>query len=556
MRSGIAAALALVLAVGGWTTAAADSDAHRQVRAAPQVADAALTDGAALEKAGAVIGEIHIDAQNIFDLDDPAEDKPLFRAANSIHIKTRERVIRQQLLFRPGDLYSQRLLQESERILRSARYLYDASVRPIAWHDGVVDVAVTTRDVWTLNPGLSFGRHGGANTYGVELEELNILGTGTSLSLSQKSGIDRDSTLLEYKNPHLAGTWTGLRARYANNSDGSLRHLDVEHPFYALDSHWAAGGAAIDDQRIDSLYDLGKVVDRFGVRQRSVEAYWGWSRGLVNGWTRRWSVGGAFDEHDFTRIPGAADTNLLPDDRKLVYPWIEFELLQDEFGKYTNRDQIGRTEDFHLGVYWQARLGWADRTFGADREALIFKTTLSHGVDRPDRSTLLLASSFSGRIESGELHNAVLSAAARYYVQQSSKRLFFTTLEVSAGRNLDLDEQLLLGGDNGLRGYPLRYQGGTGRALFTMEQRYFTDWYPFRLFRIGGAAFIDVGRTWGDTPVNTPSLGLLKDIGVGLRIGNSRSGLGNVIHVDLAVPLDGDPSIKKVQLLVETKERF
>ena len=41
-----------------------------------------------------------------------------------------------------------------------------------------------------------------------------------------------------------------------------------------------------------------------------------------------------------------------------------------------------------------------------------------------------------------------------------------------------------------------------------------------------------------------------------LRLGNSRSGLGNVIHVDVAFPLDRDASIKNVQLLVETKKRF
>jgi hypothetical protein len=49
---------------------------------------------------------------------------------------------------------------------------------------------------------------------------------------------------------------------------------------------------------------------------------------------------------------------------------------------------------------------------------------------------------------------------------------------------------------------------------------------------------------------------LLRDLGVGLRLGNSRSALGNVLHIDLAFPLDGDPSIKSVQLLVETKEKF
>jgi len=41
-----------------------------------------------------------------------------------------------------------------------------------------------------------------------------------------------------------------------------------------------------------------------------------------------------------------------------------------------------------------------------------------------------------------------------------------------------------------------------------------------------------------------------------LRFGNSRSALGNVLHVDFAFPLDGDPSISSMQIVVETKRRF
>jgi hypothetical protein len=52
------------------------------------------------------------------------------------------------------------------------------------------------------------------------------------------------------------------------------------------------------------------------------------------------------------------------------------------------------------------------------------------------------------------------------------------------------------------------------------------------------------------------SLGLLKDVGVGLRLGSSRSSFGNVLHIDLAFPLDGDDDIDSVQLLVTTKGSF
>jgi hypothetical protein len=37
---------------------------------------------------------------------------------------------------------------------------------------------------------------------------------------------------------------------------------------------------------------------------------------------------------------------------------------------------------------------------------------------------------------------------------------------------------------------------------------------------------------------------------------NARSGLGNVLHFDVAVPLSGQPGIDSVQFLVETRHSF
>ena len=68
--------------------------------------------------------------------------------------------------------------------------------------------------------------------------------------------------------------------------------------------------------------------------------------------------------------------------------------------------------------------------------------------------------------------------------------------------------------------------------------------------------FFDAGRTWGAGTAGGVSQGILKDVGIGLRLGSSRSAFGNVIHVDLAMPLDGDNDIDSVQLLVGTKKSF
>lgn len=115
---------------------------------------------------------------------------------------------------------------------------------------------------------------------------------------------------------------------------------------------------------------------------------------------------------------------------------------------------------------------------------------------------------------------------------------------------------MLLGGDNGLRGYPLRYQNGQRRALFTVEERFFTDAYVWRLFRVGGAAFFDVGRAWGGNATNTVNPGWLSNVGAGLRIVSVRAAFSNVLHVDVAFPLNATPDIKKVQFLVKTKASF
>jgi hemolysin activation/secretion protein len=134
--------------------------------------------------------------------------------------------------------------------------------------------------------------------------------------------------------------------------------------------------------------------------------------------------------------------------------------------------------------------------------------------------------------------------------------LFYAGLTGIYGHALDTDNLTQLGGDTGLRGYPLRYQAGDSSALLTIEQRYFTDWYPFQLFNVGGAVFADIGRTWGNNPVGDNNLGLQRAIGFGLRLGNTRSALGRVVHIDLAFPLDGATGISNVQFLVGTKSSF
>jgi len=104
--------------------------------------------------------------------------------------------VRSQLLLQPEDLYSQQKIEETERLLRGRRYIYDAWIEPVCYHDDddTVDMRVRVRDVWSLNPGVSFSRKGGANGASAEIEDQDFLGRGETVALSYTSNVDRTST--------------------------------------------------------------------------------------------------------------------------------------------------------------------------------------------------------------------------------------------------------------------------------------------------------------------------------------------------------------------------
>jgi hypothetical protein len=68
--------------------------------------------------------------------------------------------------------------------------------------------------------------------------------------------------------------------------------------------------------------------------------------------------------------------------------------------------------------------------------------------------------------------------------------------------------------------------------------------------------FYDTGRAWKGENPNTVNQGWLRDVGFGLRLLSARTSKGNVLHADVAIPLDPDPSIDKVQFIVQTKVAF
>jgi hemolysin activation/secretion protein len=204
-----------------------------------------------------------------------------------------------------------------------------------------------------------------------------------------------------------------------------------------------------------------------------------------------------------------------------------------------------------------ASIGFAKRRFGSDRDATLFELTAAMGWEPGGPGgLLLLTTGASTRREDVGYRDSQIYFTGDYYLRNLGRHLFSVKLGALATDNLDPENQVLLGGDTGLRGYPIRYQAGESRTVLNVEQRFFTDFYPWRLIRVGWAVFADVGRVTGRDPRATEPLGTLYNVGAGLRLTSPRASGRNVLHVDLAFPLKRQPNIDSVQFVIETKGSF
>jgi hemolysin activation/secretion protein len=194
--------------------------------------------------------------------------------------------------------------------------------------------------------------------------------------------------------------------------------------------------------------------------------------------------------------------------------------------------------------------------WGSSRSTWLYSANATHGFTFPWGHDVLATASIERRPDTSGGDITQVGTQLRYYAPQSLHAAFYGAFAADRIGSAAAPDQLLLGGDNGLRGYPLRYQAGGKRVLLTLEQRAYTDWYPLRLLRVGGAVFYDIGRAWGGANANTVNGGWLSDAGIGLRLALDRTAFANVLHADIAVPLDRAAGIKRVQYIVKTQLTF
>ncbi len=513
-------------------------------------------------KAPPSISEIEINIHPIFDESIPAENNILFRLVNRLHLDTHKSVIARDLLIEPGDTADEHKLAESERILRTRRYLSRAAVNSETEGD-TAKVKVDVYQVWTLLPSVNFSHAGGKSNYSLGLSDSNFLGYGKTLNLVHNSDSQRSGDSLEYVDPNTGWHQTNLQLVYENNSDGSRRLVDFERPYFALATTNAGGFMREQYDEQQTVYDLGEEVDRFGHSVEQLRLYYGSKiNGLGdNSHIHRWNLGHSERRDDFIALDSSTGLAAVPQNREFKTTWLEYQFIRDGFIEGHNIQQINRVEDINLGLQARLRLGYASSIYANYDSSSLIDTSLAKGYRLSQHQLLQAYLGASGLYRAGQIYQGLASAQLDYHWNNFAQGQVYAHLEAARGLRLFSDRPLVLGGETGLRAYPINYQQGDKRYLLSIEQRFFGEKEWFSLFHMGVALFYDQGRAWGDSLMPQSQTGQLRDLGIGLRIsgtrnGNRDQGAHNVLHLDLATPLDGDANLSNLQWQVKVRQSF
>jgi len=485
------------------------------------------------------INQVFITRLPIFDENNEEENNWLYRWANRFHTLTREDHIRELLLFNEDADYMAREAQESARILRNLGHLYDANIHRVSTCDDTVDLEVVTRDVWSLTIDASLARSGGENDFRIGIGESNWRGTGQKISVFTEDDDERRSTSIAFQDPNIRGSRIRTAVLVQDSSDGDLYATRVFLPFYALDARRAWGIAANQTERVDTQYFRAKDISEVRHDIEDMSIFYGFSRGLVDGKARRLSIGYRYRNETFEPTNDFPSPATLPISKELSYPFVNLEIVEDNYTTAFNLDQINRTEDLHLGHTLNVNFGYASDSLGSDQDRLVFSGKFNDTILYSKKVLLQHELKWEGiyNYETDQSEDVIVNYGMTYFRSQTTHRSFFAELSLLWSENLDSHRQILLGGESGVRGFSRRLQSGDRRVVLTLEERQYTNYHLLNLAYLGFAVFIDIGRAWDPDFEEGFEHDYLASAGFGIRLASSKSDSSRVVHIDFAFPL-------------------
>ncbi len=468
----------------------------------------------------------------------------LSKTGNKLHIKSHEVTIKNLLLIHQNQAFDSLLVIESERLVRSRKYIRDVSFFMESASPGSdsVDIYIRALDIWSIIP--SFSTSSSRTTIGFTDENFLGLGHEFQNEIARNYTEDDYLFLTNYSIPNIKNTYVGATLNYAVRGDRYFnKSLTIERPFFSPFTRWAAGVQLMQQFGDDSISTDNNLYrqNRF---KFNAQDYW---------------VGGAI-QLNRSNTAYRRSTNLISTIRFLRVRYLEKpEATLDP-------QQFHSDENFYLGS-----IGVSERRYVQDKYIFKYGTTEDVPVGRVYNLTggyqdknAIGRFYLGGRVSIGdyfwwgflssniELGTFIRASHADQGVIKLDVNYFTGLIEIgrwkfrhfvkpqlTVGINpLSLDS-LTLNEEFGLRGFRSSELTGASRLLFTVQTQSYAPW-DFIGFKFGPFLNYSMGML-GNERMGFKNSPVYSQLGIGVLIKNE-----NLVMNSFQISLSFYPKIPGV----------
>lgn len=360
--------------------------------------------------------------------------------------KTHENVIRRELLFEEGDVFSKSKIEESLRNLYNLQYFSSVIPEPHSGSEAnLVDLVINVEEQETANIGFGINFSGSADPSAFPLSfffnwgEKNFLGRGSIFEAGLNLGADRQSLNVGYTENWFLGSPLSLGFNTSVTHEKLSAYQDALYPFGFADP-------------IESLDDLqNPAVNAFSMK------YDRWTLGFGINTGYAW-----FPRYAAIRLGGGVNFNLVKNfyDKRLYRPLEELVRMQEKKWSLSN--------SFYTQLSFDAR----DMLYDPSKGWLLSEQVAFFGIIPKVENEYFFRSTTKG-----ELYFTLLDYPVSDLWNLKFVLAFYTGLTVQVPlqqRPIALDNKLMIDGMFVGRGWSTLGYAGCGDVLLN-------HWIEFRM---------------------------------------------------------------------------
>jgi hypothetical protein len=411
----------------------------------------------------------------------------LSKVGNKAHRKTRKIAIRNLLLIRQNMPFDSLLVIESERLVRTQKYITDVSFFCLAAANqrDSVDIFIRVLDNWSIIPNGSFSNE----RITAELYDKNFMGLGHDFGGTYINYYPKGSNAINfnYYIPNIQNSYINSTLHYGINEYGNtVISYDANRPFFSSYAKWAAGLNLTKQFYNDISKTSDSIVERYALKFITQDYWVGKATKIFKGYSEFSRTTNLVTSIRYSRIyyqekPIAAiDTMHRYQNEHLFLASIGISSR-----KYNQDNYIfmyGITEDVPIGKIFSVTAGYQNRDFdkrlylGAQ---IAFGSYHSWGYLSSDIQYGIFLNSMLPE-------QGVVNASFNYFtgIKEIGRWKFrqFIKPQVTIGLNRFAYDSLTLNKGYGLDGYNSPTLSGNSRIVLTLQTQSYAPWnlYGFR----------------------------------------------------------------------------